>query len=124
MMSIVLYASAIGCLMYVIVCTIPTLTYTMSVASKLIANPRKEHWQAVKWGFRYWSGTFDYNIEFGTGSGVILVIGYVDLDYAVDFMIESLSRIMCLHWLERLSVGDPLFNQSLFYLLLRQNIWL
>ena len=33
------YASAMGCLMYVMVCTRPDLAHAMSVVSKYMANP-------------------------------------------------------------------------------------
>jgi len=40
-MSRVLYASAIGSLMYAMVCTRPDLAYTISTVSQLISNSRK-----------------------------------------------------------------------------------
>ena len=42
-MSHVSYASVVGSLMYVIVCTRPDLTQAVSVMSKYIGNPGKEH---------------------------------------------------------------------------------
>jgi hypothetical protein len=42
-MSKVPYASAVGCLMYAMVCTRPDLADTVSVVSKYMANPRKQH---------------------------------------------------------------------------------
>jgi len=42
-MSHVPYASVVGSLMYVIVCTRPDLTQAVSVMSKYIGNPGKEH---------------------------------------------------------------------------------
>jgi hypothetical protein len=47
-----------------------------------MANPDKEHWKVVQWIFRYLYGTFKACLKFGrTGKGLV---GYVDLDYAVD----------------------------------------
>ncbi|CAL8174685.1 unnamed protein product [Prunus armeniaca] len=43
-MSKVLYAIAVGCLMYIIVCTHPDLTQAMSVVSRYMTNPSKQHW--------------------------------------------------------------------------------
>jgi hypothetical protein len=40
-MSKVSYASAVGCLMYAMVCTRPDLAHAVSVLSKYMANPRK-----------------------------------------------------------------------------------
>ena len=47
------YASAVGSLMYSMVCTRPDLTYAVSLVSRFMANPGKGHWEAVKWVFRY-----------------------------------------------------------------------
>ena len=52
-MSKVPYASAVGCLMYAMVCTRPDLAHAVSTISKYMANPGREHWNAVKWIFRY-----------------------------------------------------------------------
>jgi hypothetical protein len=43
-MSRVPYANAVGCLMYAMVCTRPDLAHAVSVVSKFMANPGKEHW--------------------------------------------------------------------------------
>jgi ATP-binding cassette subfamily B (MDR/TAP) protein 1 len=52
-MSRVLYSSAIGSLMYAMVCSRPDLSHALSVVSRFMANPGKEHWRVVQWIFRY-----------------------------------------------------------------------
>jgi hypothetical protein len=47
-MSRVPYSSAAGSLMYAIVCSRPDLSYAMSLVSRYMANPGKEHWKAVQ----------------------------------------------------------------------------
>ena len=47
-MSKVPYASAVGCLMYAMVCTRPDLAHVVSVVSKYMTNLGKQHWDAVK----------------------------------------------------------------------------
>jgi hypothetical protein len=42
-MSKVPYASAVGCLMYVMVCTIPDLAHAINVVSKYMANLGRQH---------------------------------------------------------------------------------
>ena len=42
-MSKVSYSSAVGSLMYVIVCSRPDLSYVMSLVSRYMSNPGKEH---------------------------------------------------------------------------------
>lgn len=63
-MANVPYASAVGCLMYAMVCTRPDLAQAVSTVSKYMTNPGREHWRAVKWIFRYLRGTSDYGIVF------------------------------------------------------------
>lgn len=43
------YASAVGSLMYAMVCTRPDISQAVSIVSRFMANPRKAHWEAVKW---------------------------------------------------------------------------
>ena len=47
-MSKVPYASVVGCLLYAMVCTIPDLTYGVSVVSKFLANLKRQHWDTVR----------------------------------------------------------------------------
>ena len=56
-MSKVPYSSAVGSLMYAMVCSHPDLSHELSVVSRYMANPGKEHWKAVQWIFRYLRGT-------------------------------------------------------------------
>uniref|UniRef100_A0A2N9F5E5 CCHC-type domain-containing protein n=1 Tax=Fagus sylvatica TaxID=28930 RepID=A0A2N9F5E5_FAGSY len=81
-MSKVPYASAVGCLMYAMVCTRPDLAHAMSTVSRCMANPGREHWNAVKWIFRYLKGTAEHGILFSRQPGTNSVVGYVDADYA------------------------------------------
>jgi hypothetical protein len=83
-MSKVLYASTVGCLMYDMICTRPDLAHAMSMVSKYMTNLGKQHWNAVKWIFRYLKGTTDYGITFAKQKSDLSVVGYVDADYAGD----------------------------------------
>eukprot|EP00253_Pinus_taeda_P004363 PITA_04363 len=47
-MSRVPYASAIGSLMYAMVCTRPDITHAVGVLSKFMPKPGKEHWTTAK----------------------------------------------------------------------------
>jgi hypothetical protein len=47
-MSKALYASAVGCLMYAMVCTRPYLAHVVNVVSKCMANQGRQHWDAIK----------------------------------------------------------------------------
>jgi hypothetical protein len=61
-MSKVPHASAMGCLMYVMVCTKPDLAHTVSVVSKYMTNLGRQHWDAIKWIFRYLKVTTEYDM--------------------------------------------------------------
>ena len=50
------YSSVVGSLMYVMVCSRPDLSYAMSLVSRYMSNPGKEHWKTVQWIFRYIEG--------------------------------------------------------------------
>jgi hypothetical protein len=56
------YASVVGSLMYVMVCTRPNIAHSVGVLSRYMSKPRKEHWITVKRVFRYLHGTTDYGI--------------------------------------------------------------
>ncbi|GJR25984.1 retrotransposon protein, putative, ty1-copia subclass [Tanacetum coccineum] len=47
-MSKVSYANAVGSLMYLMACMRPDIAYAVSVVSRCLANPGKNHWEAVK----------------------------------------------------------------------------
>jgi len=81
-MSKVPYASAIGSLMYAMVCTRPDIAHAVGVVSRFMSRPGKQHWEAVKWILRYLEGSSDTCLCF-TGASLKLQ-GYVDADFAGD----------------------------------------
>ncbi|GJZ85112.1 retrotransposon protein, putative, ty1-copia subclass [Tanacetum coccineum] len=84
-MSKVPYANAVGSLMYLMVCTRPDIAYAVSVVSRYLANPGKNHWEAVKWILKYLRGTANVSLVYGTDRGNhVDVTGFVDSDYAKD----------------------------------------
>ncbi|KAL1198468.1 Retrovirus-related Pol polyprotein from transposon TNT 1-94 [Cardamine amara subsp. amara] len=83
-MAQVPYASAVGYLTYAMVCTRPDLAQAVSQVSKYMSNPRKQHWEAVKWILRYLRGTTNYSLMFGGEDCKDKAIGFVDSDYGGD----------------------------------------
>ncbi|KAK2437339.1 hypothetical protein QL285_022245 [Trifolium repens] len=73
------YASAVGSLMYAMVCTRPDISQAVSVVSRFIANPGKAHWEAVKGILRYLKGTINTGLCFG--GDTCQISGFVDSDY-------------------------------------------
>ncbi|GJR08587.1 retrovirus-related pol polyprotein from transposon TNT 1-94 [Tanacetum coccineum] len=81
-MSRVSYASAVGGLMFAMICTRPDIAHAVGVVSWYMAKPGKKHWEAVKKILRYIKGTSDVALCYGESG--LTVKGYVDSDYAGD----------------------------------------
>ena len=84
-MASVPYASAVGSIMYVMVCTRPDIAYALSMVSRFMGNPGKEHWEALKWILRYLKNTINKGLVFGINKhskDLNIISGYVDSDYA------------------------------------------
>ena len=77
-MAKVQYVSAVGSLMYVMVCTRPDSAYIVEVVSRFLFNPGREHWNDVKWILRYLRGTSDLKIIFGGKKA--LLVSFTDSD--------------------------------------------
>lgn len=88
-MSHISYSNAVGNLMYAMICTRLDLAQVVSVVSRFMHNPRKEHWNALNWILRYLKGTSHFGLLFDKNSmkeiGVMgFVEGFVDSDFAGD----------------------------------------
>jgi hypothetical protein len=81
-MSRILYANAVGSLMYVMVSTRPYISHAFGFVNRYMENLGKEHWATVKWVLQYLRGTSDYCITYN--GGCELVRGYVGFDFAGD----------------------------------------
>ncbi|CAJ2671557.1 unnamed protein product [Trifolium pratense] len=76
------YASAVGSLMYAMVCTRPDIAHVVGTVSRFLSNPGREHWNAVKWVLRYLRGTTGMRLCFGGDKPTLE--GYSDSDMAGD----------------------------------------
>ena len=61
-MSRVPYASAVGSLIYAMVCNRPDIAHVVGVLSRFMSNLGKEHWIIVKQVFKYLCGISDYGL--------------------------------------------------------------
>ncbi|CAL8169107.1 unnamed protein product [Prunus armeniaca] len=52
-MAMMPYSSAVGSLMYAMICTRPDITHAVGIVSKFLSKPGREHWNTVKWILRY-----------------------------------------------------------------------
>ncbi|XP_071723237.1 secreted RxLR effector protein 161-like [Rutidosis leptorrhynchoides] len=76
------YASAIGSLMYAMMCTRPDICYAFGMVSRYQSNPGQARWKAVKRILRYLKGTADYTLSY-YGNDLQLK-SYSDADWRVD----------------------------------------
>ncbi|XP_059076705.1 secreted RxLR effector protein 161-like [Cryptomeria japonica] len=87
-MTKVPYVSAVGSLMYAMVCMRLDIAQAVGVLSQFMANPGQVHWDVVKRVFKYLRGTSDYSLCFhGNPSGPrhsLSIHGYVDSNWAGD----------------------------------------
>ena len=81
-MSKVPYASAIGSLMYAMVCIRLDIAHAVGVVSRFMSKPGKQHWEAVKWILSYLKGSLDTCLYFINAS--LKLQGYVDADFVGD----------------------------------------
>jgi hypothetical protein len=61
-MSHVPYASAVGSLMYAMVCTRPDIAHAVGFLGRYMSKLGKEHWTTIKRVFRYLRGTTSYGL--------------------------------------------------------------
>ncbi|XP_072058285.1 secreted RxLR effector protein 161-like [Arachis hypogaea] len=76
------YASAVGSLMYAMICTRPDIAQAVAVVSRFMADPSKEYRNVVKRILRYIKGTS--NVALCFGGSEFIVNGYVDSNFAGD----------------------------------------
>lgn len=60
----------------------PKIAHAMRVVITFASNPRKQHWEAVKWILGYLQAMSNLSLCFGQGD--MVVRGYVDVDFAND----------------------------------------
>ncbi|KAK0576732.1 hypothetical protein LWI29_022492 [Acer saccharum] len=89
------YSSAVGSMMYAMISTRPDLAQVISVLSRYMANPRKGHWNAMKW--RYINFTNSVGLNYDCSSSVLDLVGAL---FAMD---EDPSMM------ELISIADEFF---------------
>ena len=82
-MKVVPYASAIGSIMYVMLCIRPDVCLTISIAGRYQSNLGVEHWTAVKNILKYLKRTKDMFLIYG-GDRELVVNSYVDASFDTD----------------------------------------
>ena len=80
-MDKILYASAVGSIMYAQVYTRLDIAYVVGMLGRYQSNPGIDHWKAVKKVLCYLQGTKDYMLTYKRTNN-LEIIGYSDFDYA------------------------------------------
>jgi hypothetical protein len=81
-MSKVPYQSAVGSLIYAMLCIRPDSANAVGVVSRFMRNPGEAHCNVVKWILRYLKGTSRSCLCFESDDSISQ--GYTDADYSGD----------------------------------------
>ncbi|KAL4018316.1 hypothetical protein IC575_021907 [Cucumis melo] len=76
------YASAVGSLMYAMLCTRPDICYVVGIVSRYQSNPGLDHWTTIKIILKYLRRTRDYMLMYGAKD--LILTGYTDSDFQTD----------------------------------------
>ena len=82
LMQRITYASAIGSIMYAMICTWPYVAYALSVTNRFQADPGEKHWEAVKCILKYLRRTKDLFLVYGEEE--LKLKGYTDSSFQSD----------------------------------------
>ena len=75
-MSKIPYASAIGSIIYAMLCTRPDVSYALSITSRYQSDPGKSHWIAVKNILKYLKRTKGAFLLYGGQEDELVINGY------------------------------------------------
>ena len=76
-------SSAVGSVMYTMVCNRPDLAYLVSFVSRFVSDPSKTHREALNWILTYLKGSQDVVLLFGSSrNDSDYMVRDVDADYA------------------------------------------
>ena len=132
-MAKVPYASAVGSLMYAMVCTRPDIAHAVGVVSRFMSNPGKEHWEAVKWLLRYLKGTSKIALCFRKKDVILEGFSDADLGGCLDTRKSTTGYIFTLggtavSWMSRLQKSVALSTTEAEYMAIseasKEMIWL
>ncbi|CAI7842275.1 unnamed protein product [Closterium sp. NIES-53] len=87
------YPELVGCIMYLMTCTRPDLTYPLSLLARYVApgRNRKVHWDAAKWVLRYLCSTSGMGLMLGGRARVVLT-GHADASWVDDLATQRSSQ--------------------------------
>ena len=89
------YASAVGSLMYAMLCTRSDICNMVGIVSRYQLNPRMKHWELVKHILKYLRRTRNYMLVY-LGSD-LMPIGYTDSDFQFNSYSKNLTSLFTLN---------------------------
>ena len=98
-MSKIPYASTIGSIMYVMLCTRPDVSYALSITSRYQSNPGESHWTVVKNILKYLRRSKDMFLVYGGLEDDLVVNCYTYASFQSDkddFRLQS-RYVSCLN---------------------------
>jgi len=78
------YKQALGCLMYVMLCTRPDLAFPICFLNQFSNHPTQSHWQALKRVMHYIKGTMKYKLRYEKDNESL--ISYSDVEWDGDLI--------------------------------------
>ena len=95
-MKVIPYASAIGSIMYAMLCTRPHVCLAISIAGRYQSNLGVEHWTVVRNILKYLKRTKDMFLIYG-GDKDLVVNGYIDASFDMIWTILNRKPDTCLY---------------------------
>lgn len=77
---------AIGCLMYLMICTRPDLSISVNLLSRYMTKNNLELWRCIKRIFRYLKGTINLRLTYNRTEYNDIITGFVDSDWGGDLI--------------------------------------
>ena len=104
------YASAIGSIMYAMLCTRLDVAHALSMTSRFQQDSGEKHWVAVKGILKYLRRTKEFFLVYG-GEEELIVNGYTDAAFQTDVE-DSKSQSGYVSCLELFQQTSPSFKQN------------
>lgn len=132
-MAKVQYTSAIGSLMYPMVCMKPYINYVMGVMSRFMSNPGNQHQEVVKWIFKYFQDTTKMCLCFRKGMLKLYGYMYANFDGEIDHKRSMIGYVFTLgtiaiSWIFQLQKNIDLSTIKVEYVVVKKSskemIWL
>lgn len=73
--------NAIGCLMYLMICTRPDLSVAVNILSRFMNKNNKEVWKCIKRVLRYLKGSINIKLNYTRQNYNQFLVGFVDSDW-------------------------------------------